>query len=90
MRLSRKLCYKDIKKFPPLVSYFVDKLDMIEQKGMTFDHDFGYFFPFSLPPYKKRKREKVNELAKIMIKGHAFLLDHWIYTLQYHLKVVFI
>ena len=34
----------------------------IEQKGMTFDHDFGYSFPF-------------NEVAKIVIKSHAFLLD---------------
>ena len=46
---------------------------MIEQEGMTFDHDFGYFSPFLFPP-KKRKEEKENEVAKIMIKSHAFLL----------------
>ena len=40
----------------------------IEQKGMTFDHDFGY----SLPSLKKRKEEKENV---IVIKSHAFLVD---------------
>jgi hypothetical protein len=30
---------------------------MIEQKGMTFDHPFGYSFPFSLPFLKKREEE---------------------------------
>ena len=44
----------------------------IEEKGMTFDHDFSIFFPFSLPSYKKREEKKV---AKIMIKRHAFMLD---------------
>ena len=32
-------------------------------------------FPFSLSTYKKREEWKENELAKVMIKGHAFLLD---------------
>ena len=31
----------------------------IEQKGMAFDHGFGYFFPPSL--LKKREEEKENE-----------------------------
>ena len=35
-------------------------LYMIEQKGMTFNHDFGYSFPLSLPS-KKREEEKENE-----------------------------
>ena len=39
-------------------------------KGMTFDHDFGYFFLY--PPKKKREEEKENELPKIVIKSHAF------------------
>ena len=47
----------------------------IEQKGMTFDHDFGYSFPLSFSLLKKEGREKKNEVAKIMIKSHAFLLD---------------
>jgi hypothetical protein len=47
----------------------------IEQKGMTFDHNFGYSFPFSLPSLKKRDEEKENEVAKIVIKSHAFPLD---------------
>ena len=42
---------------------------------MTFDHDFGYSFPFSQPSLNKREEEKENEFAKIVIKGHAFLLD---------------
>jgi hypothetical protein len=31
---------------------------MIEQKGMTFDHDFGYSFPLFLFPPKKRGKKK--------------------------------
>ena len=46
-------------------------MDM-EQKGMTFDHDFGYSFPLLSSLIKK---EKENEVAKIMVKRHAFLLD---------------
>jgi hypothetical protein len=46
---------------------------MIEQKGMPFDHHFGYSFPPFSSPLKKRGKE--NELAKIGIKSHAFLLD---------------
>ena len=37
---------------------------MIEQKGIPFDHDFGY----SLPIF-------TSLLKKIGIKNHAFLLD---------------
>ena len=47
---------------------------------MTFDHDFGYSFSlFFPPPLKKDGREKVNEVSKIVIKSHAFLLDHIIH-----------
>ena len=42
---------------------------------MTFDHDFGYFSPPFSYLIKKRQEEKENELAKIVIKGHVFLLD---------------
>ena len=49
----------------------------IEQKGMTFDHDFGYSFHLSSSLLKKREEEKENKLAKILIKSHAFLLDHY-------------
>ena len=45
---------------------------MIEQKVMTFDHAFGYSFLFTP---KKRGKEKENEVAKIVIKSHAILLD---------------
>ena len=48
---------------------------MIEQKGMTFDQDFAYSFPLFSSFLKKREEEKENELAKIVIKDHAFLLD---------------
>ena len=53
------------------------KMNRIEQKGITFDHDFGYSLisPFLFPPKKKREEQQENELAKIVIKGHAFLLD---------------
>ena len=33
---------------------------VIEQKGMTFDHDFGSSFPPFLFPKKKREEEKMN------------------------------
>ena len=51
--------------------------EWIEQKGITFDHDFAYYFSlnFLLPPKKMREEEKEKKLAKIVIKGHAFLLD---------------
>jgi len=42
---------------------------------MTFDHDFGYFFPLFSSLLKKREEEKESYLANIVIKGHAFLLD---------------
>ena len=42
---------------------------------MTFDHDFGYSFPLFSSPLKKRDDEKKNEVAKIVIKSHAVLLD---------------
>ena len=52
-------------------------MDSIEQKGMTFDHDFGYLFEFFSSLLKKRKEEKENN-AKIVIKSHAFPLDQCI------------
>ena len=42
---------------------------------MAFDHDFGYSFPLFSSLLEKREEEQENELAKIVIKGHAFLLD---------------
>ena len=48
---------------------------VIEQKGMTFDHDFGYSFSFFSSLLKKERREKENEVAKIVNKSHALLLD---------------
>ena len=42
---------------------------------MTFDHEFGYSIPLFSSLLKKREEEKENELSKIAIKGHAFLLD---------------
>ena len=42
---------------------------------MNFDHDFGYSFLTFSYLLKKREEEKENELAKIVIKVHAFLLD---------------
>jgi hypothetical protein len=39
---------------------------------MTLDHDFGYYFPLFSSLLKKGEEEKENELAKIVIKSHAF------------------
>ena len=54
------------------LSHFVKK---IVQKDVTFDHDSGYSFPLFSSLLKNREEEKENELAKIVIKSHAFLLD---------------
>ena len=48
------------------------------QKDRAERHDFWqrlslFFSPFLL---KKEKEEKENEVAKIVFKSHAFLLDH--------------
>jgi hypothetical protein len=43
---------------------------------MTFDHDFGDSYPlFSSLLKKEREEVKENELAKMVIKCHVFLLD---------------
>ena len=42
---------------------------------MNFEHDFGYSFPVFISLLIKREEEKENELAKIVVKCHAFLLD---------------
>ena len=48
---------------------------MIEQKGVTFDHDFGYSLVLFSPLLKKGEIRKGKLIAKIVIKSHAFLLD---------------
>ena len=50
-------------------------LSTIDMKGMTFDHDFGSSFSLFSSLLKNREKEKDNELAKIVIKSHPFLLD---------------
>ena len=49
----------------------------IEQKGMTFDHDFFYSLSFSSALFLggKRKEEEKREIPKVVFKKHAFLLD---------------
>ena len=47
---------------------------MIEQKGMTWNHDFGYSFP--LLPSLLNEEKKEEWKAKIVIFSYAFLLDH--------------
>jgi hypothetical protein len=56
---------------------------MIKQKGITFPQDFGYSFPFFSSLLIKEGREKENEVAKIVIKRHAFLLDQSRRALEY-------
>ena len=48
---------------------------LIDQKGMNFDHDFGYSLPLFSSLLKKEGRRKGDLIAKIVIKSHAFLLD---------------
>ena len=40
------------------------KHEKIKQKGVTFDHDFGYFFTLLSSLLKKREEEKENEYQK--------------------------
>ena len=49
---------------------------MMEQEGMTFDHDFSYFILLFSSLLKKEGREKENDVAKIVIKSHTFLFHH--------------
>ena len=42
----------------------------IEQKGMTFEHDFGYSFPLLSSLLKKGKKKKGEWIEKIVIKSH--------------------
>ena len=56
----------------------------IDQKGMTFDHDFGYSLSLFSSLLKKEGRRKGGWIAKIVIKSDAFPLNqtekiHWIY-----------
>ena len=48
---------------------------LIEQKGMTFDHDFDCLFPLfsSLLENRGKKKRKIN--SKVVVKSYAFLLD---------------
>ena len=45
----------------------------MEQKGMTFDHDFCYFILLFSSLLKIEGREKENDVAKIVMKSHTFL-----------------
>ena len=54
---------------------------MIKQKGMTFDHDFGYSLSL-LSSLLKREEEKENKQKKMVIKSHAFLLDLFVHVLR--------
>ena len=51
------------------------KENSIEQKGMTFDHDFCYSFSFSSYLFFWEGREKWKRITKVVFKSHAFLLD---------------
>ena len=50
-------------------------ISRIEQKGMTFDHDFYYLFPFSSSLFFSKEREKGKIITKVVVKSHVFLLD---------------
>ena len=60
-------------------SLWWDLHELIELKGMTFIHDFGYSFPLFSSHLKNEGREIKNWVAKILIKSHAFLLDRSIW-----------
>ena len=61
-------------------SIWFNVTDQMEQKDMTFDHNFCYFILLFSSHPKKEGRVKQNEIAKIMIKSHTFLFHQWIKT----------
>ena len=73
---NKKLLYltKNRKQLP-IKSYELFKSCTIEQKGITFDHDFGYSFPTFSSLLKIEGRRKGLWIAKVVIKSHTFLLD---------------
>ena len=58
--------------FRPIILVFISKLKSVEQKGLIFDHDLGYSFPFFSSLLKKGR--EVERIAKIVIKKKAFYL----------------
>jgi hypothetical protein len=64
-----------IEKYNIRVYYQRNYVFWIKQKGMTFDHDFGHSFPLFSSLLNNEGRRKENKSSKIVIKGHAFLLD---------------
>jgi hypothetical protein len=44
---------------------------------MTFDHDYGCSFPLFSSLLRKEGTRKGEGITKIVIKRHAFLLDHF-------------
>ena len=55
------------------MTYYFSKVTFpTKLKGMTFDYDFECSFPLFSSLLKKREEEKYNQLAKIVIKSHAF------------------
>ena len=48
----------------------------MKQKGMTFDYDFGYYFPLFSSLLKKRGKKEKERISKNHDQSHAFLLDH--------------
>ena len=57
-------------------AYYFPSYEMLEQNGMTFDPDFGYSFPLFSSILQKEWRRKGEWISDIVIKSHAFLLDH--------------
>ena len=53
--------------------------NMIELKGMTFDHSFCYSFSFSSSLFFIGGKRKGERITKVMVKSHAFRLDHITY-----------
>ena len=68
---------------------FNSTLHRTKLKGMTFDHDFGYSFPLFSSLLKKREEKKKNEIAKIVIKSHAFQPGHHLGGLYYIYSLYF-
>ena len=66
-----------------------EQYGMIAQKCMTFDHEFCYSCSFSSFLFFKEGREKRKRITKVVVKIHAFLLDHMEYIFVFFFQNLF-
>ena len=77
INLSQK--YILVMRNPYMDSHYCNMFIIIEQKGMTFNHDFAIHSPFLLPSFLRRKRKgKKNNQSrgpKSYLSTRSFVID---------------